>query len=91
MVNTCDNHIIISDLPIGKTLSIDNFIEKAKIFMDVHDLWLDDTKEDDETRDKKPLGKRIIRLCPTLKHLLNIHVDHKASMAFCDFIELSIR
>lgn len=99
MTNTHDNHVIVdkallvimSELPIGKTLTIDDFIQKAKIFMDVHDLWLDDAKEDDNAQDEKPLGKRIIRLSPTLKHLLNIQVDHDASMAFCDFIELATR
>lgn len=99
MVDTYDdNHIIVDkallvimlDLPMGKTVIIDDFIQKAKIFMDVHDLWLEDAKKDDEAQEEKPLEKRIIRLCSTLKHLLNIRVDHKASMAFRDFIKLAI-
>lgn len=95
MANSHDKHILVdkallvvmSGMPIGKTMAVDDLIQKAKAFIDEHDLWLDDGS----TQDKKSLEKMIIRLSPALKHVLKIDVDHDVSMTFRDFLELATR
>jgi len=77
--------VIMSGIPIGKTLKVEDFIQKAIIFMDVHDLWMNNDKNDEK------MANRIVRLSPSLKHLLNINVDHTVSMTFRDFLEIATR